>query len=66
MTIGIGGVSPQQALDGLNNMTQGVAPIALSEFEARIAKAQYLNTGIFPTGPSAHLLERYSVCLPTF
>jgi Xaa-Pro dipeptidase len=56
MTIGIGGVSPQQALDGLNNMTQGVAPIALSEFEARIAKAQlimqqqgidavYLNAG---------------------
>ncbi|MDP5145832.1 Xaa-Pro peptidase family protein [Shewanella sp. ULN5] len=56
MTIGIGGVSPQQALDGLKNMTQGVAPIALSEFEARIAKAQlimqqqgidavYLNAG---------------------
>ncbi|MCT7940502.1 M24 family metallopeptidase [Shewanella holmiensis] len=56
MTIGIGGVSPQQALDGLNNMTQDVAPIALSEFEARIAKAQlimqqqgidavYLNAG---------------------
>ena len=56
MTVGIGGVSPQQALEGLKNMTQGVAPIALSEFEARIAKAQlimqqqgidavYLNAG---------------------
>ena len=56
MTIGIGGVSPQQALEGLKNMTQGVEPIALSEFEARIAKAQlimqqqgidavYLNAG---------------------
>ena len=56
MTIGIGGVSPQQALEGLKNMTQGVEPIALSEFEVRIAKAQlimqqqgidavYLNAG---------------------
>ncbi|MCW3173264.1 M24 family metallopeptidase [Shewanella subflava] len=42
MTIGIGGVSPQQALEGLTNMTQGVEPIALSEFEARIAKAQHI------------------------
>ncbi|WP_434930347.1 M24 family metallopeptidase [Shewanella sp. HL-SH5] len=42
MTIGIGGVSPQQALEGLKNMTQDVEPIALAEFEARITKAQQL------------------------
>ncbi|NKF49815.1 aminopeptidase P family protein [Shewanella sp. WXL01] len=42
MTIGVGGKTPEQALATLENMTQGVEPIALSEFKARIAKAQQL------------------------
>ena len=42
MTIGIGGNSAKQALDNLVNMTNGVEPIALAEFQQRIENAQHL------------------------
>ncbi|MCL1141991.1 M24 family metallopeptidase [Shewanella gaetbuli] len=42
MSNGIGGLTQQQALDKLSNMTQGIAPISLDEYQARIAKAQQL------------------------
>lgn len=56
MTVGVGGKNPEQALDGLADMTAGMAPIGLDEYQARIARAQdlmreqgiaalYLNAG---------------------
>ncbi|WP_017932394.1 M24 family metallopeptidase [Robiginitomaculum antarcticum] len=42
MTIGVGGKTAEQALAILSDMTAGVKPIGLDEFEARIAKAQSL------------------------
>ena len=42
MTLGIGGVSREQALAQLSNMTQGVQSIAAEEFQARVTKAQHL------------------------
>jgi len=40
MTIGIGGSTPEQELVKLTNMTEGVQPISLTEYKARIEKAQ--------------------------
>ncbi|HAM17964.1 MAG TPA: X-Pro dipeptidase, partial [Alteromonas macleodii] len=37
----IGTKTPQQALDSLVNMTGDLRPIELSEYNARIAKAQH-------------------------
>lgn len=56
MTVGVGGKNPEQALAGLANMTAGMEPIDLAEYQARIARAQglmraqgiaaiYLNAG---------------------
>jgi Xaa-Pro dipeptidase len=56
MTIGVGGKTPQQALDSLQDMTKDVQPIAKEEYLSRIKKAQsymkehniaalYLNAG---------------------
>lgn len=56
MTIGVGGKSPQQALDSLSDMTAGVEAIENKEYQQRIDKAQsymqqndiaaiYLNAG---------------------
>ncbi|MFS4427216.1 M24 family metallopeptidase [Stutzerimonas stutzeri] len=42
MTLGVGGNTPEQALAGLQNMTAGVEPIGLAEYQARIAQAQAL------------------------
>ncbi len=42
MTKGVGGMSPEQALARLSDMSAGVAPISQAEFTARIAKAQTL------------------------
>ena len=42
MTKGVGGKSAEEALATLSDMTEGSIPIALPEFEARIAKAQAL------------------------
>ncbi|MDH4611194.1 Xaa-Pro peptidase family protein [Pseudomonas sp. BN102] len=42
MTVGVGGKTPEQALAGLTNMTAGMEPIGLGEYQARIAKAQGL------------------------
>ena len=42
MTIGVGGVSPQQALAKLCKMTDGVAAISEDEFHQRIQRAQQL------------------------
>ena len=42
MTKGVGGKSAEEALATLSDMTAGAVPIALHEFEARIAKAQAL------------------------
>lgn len=44
MTKGVGGKTYEEALAGLSDMTAGFAPIGLSEFQARIAKAQTLMT----------------------
>ncbi|WP_394129632.1 M24 family metallopeptidase [Shewanella maritima] len=69
---GIGGQSPQQALALLSDMTQGVAPISLAEYQARIAHAQtlmqqhsidaiYLNAGTnlyYFTGTQWYASER--------
>lgn len=40
MTIGVGGSTQEQALGRLRNMLDGVLPIALAEYQMRIAKAQ--------------------------
>lgn len=40
MTIGVGGSTPEQALARLRNMLEGVEPIGLSEYQARIERAQ--------------------------
>jgi len=56
MKIGIGGKTAKEALESLSDMTAGVSPIQVTEYEARIAKAQcymqqhgidalYLNAG---------------------
>lgn len=72
MTHGVGGVTEEQALKSLENMSEEVAPIALSEYEMRIAKAQrlmreknidalYLNAGTnlaYFTGLSWYASER--------
>lgn len=42
MTIGVGGKTPEQALAELADMTTGMAPVALGEYQARIARAQAL------------------------
>lgn len=42
MTVGIGGVSRQEALDRLQDMTSGVTPIAKEEFETRLQSLQAL------------------------
>ncbi|MCQ4163303.1 M24 family metallopeptidase [Tahibacter harae] len=42
MTLGIGGSSREAALAGLHRMNDGVAPIGLDEYRARIARAQAL------------------------
>ncbi|MGO4741022.1 M24 family metallopeptidase [Bosea sp. 2KB_26] len=42
MTIGVGGSSFEAELARLNPMTAGIAPIAVAEYKARIAKAQAL------------------------
>ncbi|WP_421683203.1 aminopeptidase P family protein [Stutzerimonas urumqiensis] len=40
MTLGIGGSTAEQALARLSDMTHGAEPIGLSEYQARIARAQ--------------------------
>ena len=56
MTVGVGGKTPEQALAGLAQMTEGMKPVGLDEYQSRIAKAQglmreqgiaalYLNAG---------------------
>jgi len=40
MTLGVGGKNPETVLAGLSDMTAGVAPIALREYQARVARAQ--------------------------
>ncbi|UPQ84478.1 Xaa-Pro peptidase family protein [Pseudomonas knackmussii] len=40
MTIGVGGSSQEEALGRLSNMLNGVEPISLAEYTARIEKAQ--------------------------
>ncbi|MDH4584549.1 aminopeptidase P family protein [Pseudomonas sp. BN415] len=56
MTVGVGGKTPEQALASLAIMTEGMEPIGLGEYQARMAKAQglmreqgiaaiYLNAG---------------------
>ena len=42
MTIGVGGSTPAKELAILNDMTIGIEPIALQEYQARIGKAQDL------------------------
>ncbi|WP_342244192.1 M24 family metallopeptidase [Pseudomonas sp. OTU5201] len=42
MTVGVGGKTPEQALASLAIMTEGMEPIGLGEYQARIAKAQCL------------------------
>lgn len=42
MTIGVGGTDRAAALNSLSNMMAGAVPIALDEYQARIAKAQGL------------------------
>lgn len=42
MTIGVGGVSQQAALEKLQDMTAGAAPIAKEEFQERVEKLQSL------------------------
>ncbi|AZG74370.1 M24 family metallopeptidase [Shewanella livingstonensis] len=42
MTIGVGGISPQQALAALTNMTEGVVAVSEDEFNRRIQHAQRL------------------------
>lgn len=72
MTRGVGGYTAEEALAKLSDMTAGAVPIAASEFEARIAKAQtlmaeqgldalYLNAGsslYYFTGTRWHGSER--------
>lgn len=72
MTIGVGGSSFAEELDKLKPMTDGIEPIAVSEFKARIAKAQallreqglqalYLDTSTslaYYTGIALNLTER--------
>ena len=72
MTIGVGGSTIEQELAKLEDMTAGVEPIAISEYEARIAKAQklmrendidavYLNAGsnlYYFTGTKWYASER--------
>ncbi|MCJ8273276.1 MAG: aminopeptidase P family N-terminal domain-containing protein, partial [Psychrosphaera sp.] len=72
MTIGVGGSTEQQALATLSNMTVGVQPIALAEYQQRMEKAQalmkeaglaavYLNAGTnlyYFTGTRWHASER--------
>jgi Xaa-Pro dipeptidase len=40
MTIGVGGKTKAEALNGLSNMTAGVTAISIAEYEQRIQKAQ--------------------------
>ena len=40
MTIGVGGSTQQEALERLRNMCEGVAPITLNDYQARIEKAR--------------------------
>lgn len=42
MTIGVGGSTPAKELADLDDMTMGITPIALPEYEARIREAQRL------------------------
>ena len=42
LTIGVGGSTPEQELDSLDDMTMGIAPISYQEYETRIHKAQAL------------------------
>jgi Xaa-Pro dipeptidase len=42
MTVGVGGLSQQEALSALADMTQAVEPISEGEFRQRIARAQAL------------------------
>ncbi len=42
MTIGVGGSTPAKELADLDDMTMGITPVALPEYEARIHKAQRL------------------------
>jgi Xaa-Pro dipeptidase len=42
MTVGVGGISQQEALNALSDMTQAVEPISEGEFRQRIARAQEL------------------------
>lgn len=40
MTVGVGGKTPEQALEGLQDMTAGAEPITETEYRQRIAQAQ--------------------------
>jgi Xaa-Pro dipeptidase len=42
LTIGVGGSTPAKELADLDDMTMGITPVALPEYEARIHKAQRL------------------------
>ena len=42
MTIGVGGSTPAKELADLDDMTMGITPVALPEYEARIREAQRL------------------------
>jgi len=53
MTKGVGGKTAEEALATLSDMTEGSIPIALPEFEARIAKAQALMAAFISNGHSA-------------
>lgn len=79
MTIGIGGSTAQVELEKLQDMTQKLAPISLSEFNQRILKAQqlmqqhdidavYLNAGTnlyYFTGTQWYASERMVSALLT-
>lgn len=72
MTIGVGGLSPEESLETLSDMTAGAVPIELAEFEARLKKAHrlmaeqylsavYVNAGTnlyYFTGTRWHPSER--------
>ena len=66
MTLGVGGASPEQALAKLQVMTAGASPIALEEYQARIARLQRLmqareiSAEALALGPSSSAAETYA------
>ncbi len=72
MTIGVGGLSQEEALSKLANMVENIQPIQAAEYQQRLAKAQdlmvhagleaiYLNAGTnlyYFTGTKWYASER--------